>query len=242
MADDNPSDLFMMFVPNKSGDPIPAEGRTSFLATGNGANPLMKGFKQGCVFEVESFSFKAGTADDSKGDTDNGDDAKAKKRAMDALDLAVSPAQRAALAKLQKPAKKPGSSSTKGGYQAWRSGNKNYKYPVDLRPVQFTRKIDSASSILLQSCIDCTSFDSVSLVKRKAAGGKAAGEAFLRMDFIGVLVTSMDWENDEEVKETCEFICRSVTISYRPQLPSGKLGAVVSGFWSMVPDEKQVVL
>ena len=44
-----------------------------------------------------------------------------------------------------------------------------------------------------------------------------------------------------EVEETCEFVCRSVTISYRPQLPDGSLGGIVPGF-DMVPNDQQLPL
>jgi hypothetical protein len=58
----------------------------------------------------------------------------------------------------------------------------------------------------------------------------------LRIDFDTVLVTKVDWSDDnEEVKEDCTFICRKIFIQYRPQLPNGKLGAVVSGTWEWKP-------
>jgi type VI protein secretion system component Hcp len=216
MAAGDSSDLVMMFLPHKGGHPVPAESRTNLLADGRPGSGLLTGFKPGHIFEIDKFTFKAGTSDDSSnGGADKGKD-KADK-------------------------KKSASTSVKGGYQAWRAG-KAHKYPVDLQPVSFTRSIDSASLILLQNCIDCESYHSATLVKRRAVGSEAASEPFLRFDFVGVLVVSMDWSNDDEVEETCQFICRSVTISYRPQLPDGSLGAIVPGFWSMVPGEQAVTL
>ena len=94
----------------------------------------------------------------------------------------------------------------------------------------------------MQNCIDCISYDSATLIKRKAAGGSPRARCSCAWISIGVLVINVDWSNDDEVEETCHFICRSVTISYRPQLPDGSLGAIVSGFWSMVPGEKQMAL
>jgi type VI protein secretion system component Hcp len=208
------SDLIMKFVLN--GSPIAAESTTRVVSSERTPNPLLKGFKQGYMFEVDEFGFKAGTTDDSGNDGETKDKRKGKTSTL-------------------------ATSSRPGGYQAWRSG-KAHKYPVDLQPIAFSRAIDAASSMLIQNCIDCTSYDSATIIKRKATGGLATGEVFLRLDFVGVLVTRIAWENDDVVKESCDFICRSVTISYRPQLPDGTLGAIVSGFWSMVPGERQVTL
>src|ERR1700761_2441091 len=117
------SDLIMKFV--LSGGPsdrnatmIAAESTTNVLSSQRTPNPLLKGFKQGYMFEVDEFSFKAGTVDDSKGDdeTDKGKEKKKKKG------LAASAAR--------------------GGYQEFRAG-KAHKYPVDLQPITFARAIDA---------------------------------------------------------------------------------------------------
>jgi hypothetical protein len=208
-------DLLMMFVLN--GNPIPAEGLTDLMSASTIPNPLLQGFVAEKCFEIDSFSFKSGTAGDDPSTTHppaNPTDPNNKTETKPPRNL-------------------------RGGYQAWRSG-KNHAYPVDLKPITFTRSIESSSAILVQSCIDCVPFDSATLVKRKPAGGVSAGEAYLRLDFTGVLVTGVDWRNGDDVKETCTFICRGVTIGYRPQLPNGSLGAVISSFWSMVRGIQQV--
>ena len=79
-------------------------------------------------------------------------------------------------------------------------------------------------------------------MKRKAAGGASAGEVYLRLDFVGVLITQVGWSNDDPVKETCQFIARAITVNYRPQLSDGTLGDTRHGFWSMLPWEHEVVL
>ena len=53
-----------------------------------------------------------------------------------------------------------------------------------------------------------------------------------------MLLINIDWSEDDEVKEDVEFIARSVTINYRPQLPDGSLGASIQAFWSMVPNDQ----
>jgi type VI protein secretion system component Hcp len=220
MAQGDASDLMMKFI--LQGKPIAAEGRSDVSLGNTSSNSLLTGFEPGCVFEIDRFTFRAGIRDDDAG-------------TQKAQGTTGAPAPQQ-IGNTQKPGG-PTSRVPRGGYQGWRNGHKR-KYPADLQPVSFTRSIDASSSVLMQNCIDCVSYDRATLIKRKAAGSKAAGEVFLRLDFIGVLVIGVDWSNDDEVEETCQFICRSVTISYRPQLPDGSLGAVVPGFWSMVPGEK----
>jgi type VI protein secretion system component Hcp len=222
MAQGDASDLMMKFV--LQGQPIAAEGRSDLTLSDSSSSPLLKGFIPGCVFEIDRFTFRAGIRDD---DTTAGPPQ-------------VKPAPRQTGSNTRSTNAQP-AAPRRVAFQGWRNGKKS-KYPTDLQPVSFTRTIDASSPLLIQNCIDSISYDRATLIKRKAAGSAAAGEVFLRLDFIGVLVTGVDWSNDEEVEETCKFICRSVTISYRPQLPDGSLGAVVPGFWSMVPGEKIVPL
>jgi len=35
----------------------------------------------------------------------------------------------------------------------------------------------------------------------------------------------VEWDNEDPVKDTVEFVCHAVTIHYLPQLPDGTLGA-----------------
>lgn len=208
------SDLMMMFVQNNK--PVPAESQTMLISSGSVPNKLLKGFVPGGFFDVSRFTLKAGLVDqDKKNDKDKD--------------------------KHDKDKKKKSASSKPGNFQGWRNGG-HPLYPIDVQPVSFTRDIDRGSQIMMQNCIDCTRYDSATLIKRKAAGGIAAGEVFLRLDFVGVLVIGIDWSNEEEIEETTEFICRSVTINYKPQLPDGSLGAVVQGFWAMAPGMKPVTL
>ena len=216
MAKGEHSDIIMKMVLN--GNPIPAEGITELVSSERSPNPLMKDFNPGYMFEVERFSFRAGTVDD---EASVGKDKKKHDK--------------------KKENKGAGSIAKAGAYQSWRSG-KVHKYPVDLQPISFSRMIDAASPALIQACIDCSSFDSATIIKRKAAGSIAAGEVYLRIDFVGVLVIEVEWEDEDEIKEDVKFISRNVTISYRPQKPDGSLGGIVTGFWSMVPNDRPVTL
>jgi type VI protein secretion system component Hcp len=107
-------------------------------------------------------------------------------------------------------------------------------YAVDLPPVTFHRLMDQASTVLFQCCSDSDSIDEINVVKRKATGyseqyqSSRTGETFLRMDFKGVLITGVDWEEDHVIKEKYQFIYRECKISYRPQNPDGTLGSIIN--------------
>ena len=249
MAAGDSTDLMMKFV--KDGNPIKGESTTELVSSEGKSNTLLKGFDPGFYSEIDRFTMKAGIRDDDG----NGDAPSARGTGQHAaLDLAQSrpvtrtttgPGGVTTTTTVQpRPTASLASTVKRGGYQSWRNG-RPHLYPVDLQPISFTRVIDKTSAVLIQSCIDCTSFDSISLIKRKssgiasASGEVASGEVFLRLDFVGCLVIKVDWDNDDKVSETVDFICRSVSISYRPQLPDGGLGRIRPGFWSMVPGETQ---
>ena len=210
MAKGDATDLMMKFI-DDSGQHINGECTTEPTSS-EANNQLLTGFKLPHIFEIDRFNFSAGRKD---AETDKTGKLTGGVNYLNGPHTIAPP-----------HATQP----KKGG---------KVGFPGDLQPISFTRSIDVSSAGLLQSCIDCRSYKRASLIKRKAAGTLAAGEVFLRLDFIGVLIISVQWSNDDEVQETCEFICRSVCINYRPQLPDGTLGKIVPGFWSMVPTERQ---
>jgi type VI protein secretion system component Hcp len=222
MAQGDSSDILMKFVVH--GSPIAGESTTELDIPGKSRSKLFGGFVKRQMFEIDSFKFSVGIEDD----TGSGGPAAAGGGR-------TAPGQHGARGAAA-------TSTLTGGFQAWGSGRPHKKYPVNVNPITFTRPIDRSSPVLLQHCIKCTSFDSASLVKRKSAGSAAAGEPYLRMDFVGVLITQVDWSNDDPVKETCTFISRSITVRYRPQLPDGSLGIIRPGFWSMLPWEREFPL
>ena len=119
MAEGDSSDLIMKFV--LDGQPVVAESTTRLISSERSPNPLLKGVKHGHMFEIDEFSFKAGTLDDEAG---NGADPKQTAKAK---------------------GKTPASSAQRGAYRAWRAG-KPHKYQFDVQPVTFTRPIDASSS------------------------------------------------------------------------------------------------
>lgn len=211
MADSDGSDIIMMFV--YKGRPILGESQTAISPPGAKPNRIMTGFQPGSIIEIETFTFALGVQD-------------LMSNAAAAQGMPPAPGQ---------PANMPGTPRQPGVGRRWAGGSSKTKYPISVQPISFTRAIDRSSTTLLDFCINSVTLDSATLVKRKAAGGKVAGEPYLRLDFTGVLITNVSWTSGDPVKETTKFISRAITVRYRPQLPDGSLGAPRHGFWSMNP-------
>ena len=112
------------------------------------------------------------------------------------------------------------------------------QYPIDLEEISISRQLDKASPIFLQSCLKLQPFTKAVIVKRKVVGGVMAKSSvrhlgFLRLEFTKPLITAVDWEDGEIVREKLKFICRGVTVAYRPQKPDGSLGDPVSMSWDL---------
>jgi type VI protein secretion system component Hcp len=203
------SDIMMRFL-DQVGQPIVAEGRAKLISSET-QNPLLVGFKNPYIFEIDTFSFRAGRKDNSLDRTGTQRDLR---NAAHANQFGH---------------------ANSAGYRDSHAGKSGF--PGDLQPTQFTRSIDASSPVLMQKCIDREFFKRISLIKRRSTGGPAAGEVFLRLDFFHALLKDVQWSNEDEVQETCQFICRGVCINYRPQLPDGSLGARIEEYWSMVPND-----
>lgn len=214
MADADSTDIFMIFVV-KDGEVVHGESTAELSFKGSPPKGLLNGFEPGAVFEISRFDFGVGVEQDT---TENPENA----------------ALKAALAKVPgtKPTARPPRPRSEPGHTLDQS-------PVTVQPVRFTRQMDLASPELLRHMIRCTYFERVALVKRKSAGTLLAGEAYLRLDFKGVILTEANWTNDDPVEESYSFQARAITMRYRPQLPNGTLGVPVPGSWSMVPNAKE---
>ena len=238
MAAGESSDILMKFV--LDGKAILGTSMTNLDARDRHTkrSTLLNGFHRDEMFEIDSFSFSVGVEDNEGGGNGGGGKGGSPGGAHGAAGAGTA----AHGGGHAGGAHGGGGRKPLGGFQAWRTGKAHKKYPLSVQPITFTRGIDKTSRELLHYCIKCTSFDSVSLVKRKSAGSASAGEPYLRMDFVGVLIENVAWSNDDPVKETVKFISRSITVRYKPQLPDGTLGAARVGFWSMLPWETEAPL
>jgi type VI protein secretion system component Hcp len=191
----------MLMVLVKDNKPLAAECAAQI----DRSDALMSGFMDGKYFEISDFSFGVDLTDDDAKET--------KEKDKDGNEI-----------KVQKGSK----------FTRWKTstGKMVRPYEVNLEEFSFSRQIDIASPILFQSCFRSKSFDSAAVVKRKAGGVSGghgiAGMPFFRIDFSDVLLVSLDWEIDDAVvREKCKFICREVSVQYRPQLANGSPGDVV---------------
>jgi type VI protein secretion system component Hcp len=199
------SDIMMRFL-DQYGKPVVAESRVQLISSET-ENPLVIGFQNPFIFEIDRFTLRAGGKSSDQHQTGKRSGPRTAAHANQAIQ--------------DHGAKHTGLSD----------------FPGDLQPTHFTRRIDASSPVLMQKCIDREIFKRISLIKRRSTGGQAAGEVFLRLDFIEAMLKRVSWSNDDEVKEDCEFICRRICINYRPQLPDGSLGARIEKYWSTVPNE-----
>lgn len=236
MSEDS-SDIFIKFVLRDNLKQGPIEGESTADIS---KDDLFKGFHAGQMFEIDSFSFAVGISDDSE-DHKPGDAAAHDRGGSGRAGGAPVRTAPAASALAGRHGGRPAGQQL-GSYSAFRKGGSGMKYPVRVDPITITRPIDKSSPRLLQYCIDTTSFESVTVVKRKAAGTLLAGQPYLRLDFVGVLIRDVSWSNDEPVKETTKLISRAITVRYKPQLLQGTLGVAKIGFWSMLPWEKEYLL
>ena len=204
--------------------PLAAESLTVFT-TSIGSDGLRDGFVPGEFCELREFSFSAGlqgslSKSKQKQDKKDAKAAKENERPVETLSLT------------EKRERLHAS-------QAQRSTKRNAAEFVDMQPVDFTRVMDSASTLLFKAMVECETLPELSIVKRKAVGSKNSGECYLRLDFQKVLVTKLEWKDSEHIMvETGSFIYRKVTIRYRPQKYDGGLGTVIQSSWTMPsPDE-----
>ncbi len=243
MAEEDACDLYMKFQVTP-GYAVAGETQSNIELS---KSDLTKDFKAGKMFEVTSFSLSTGIGTENR-------DAKDSRKMIEAQLEPIRESIRAQNKKIRddhiaaknpgapKLLKEPQSPKQLDYSQFLERGDYSAKYPIDMDPIEFTRTLDRASSVLLQNCINRVNYASATLIKRRPTGGPAAGEAFLRIDFDTVLMTNIEWSDDIPIKETCKFVCRAVTVNYKPQLPDGSLGERVQGFWKMAEGLKPVQL
>lgn len=204
------SDILMIVVGKKGR--LQAEGTTDFAQRTSG--DLSSDFFSPMIFELQEFNFSVGVAPPVADDEDD-----------DPADGAAKGKTAAAAARSKANARR--SASTRNG-----QGTKSDI--IDIQPVKFTRLFDSASTQLFTSLVTCETIRSISIIKRKAAGSRNSGEAYLRLDFTEVLLTDLDWAEEADlIKETGTFIYRKLKVSYRPQKADGSLDVVKNINWTM---------
>jgi type VI protein secretion system component Hcp len=222
MASTDSSDLYLKFVidgtaPN--GTAIDAEAKTKLISLRKVDN-LLKGFADGQFMEVDNFNFTIGKTRSTT--------AEKNKPLVANVGPTGSHGAAGPVTFKPRPADAVPDPDADGNH-------------VDPEPISFDRTIDKSSKILMDHLLKRKVFDHATIIKRKSAGGPSAGEVYLRLDFTKVLIKHIGWSNDLPVKESVQFIYRSVTMHYRPQLPDGTLGGAVQGFWKAMGSDATAV-
>lgn len=220
MADDS-TDVLMTFT---GGTKFEAECQATWAQE----DTMKSDFSAGAFFQIEDFSLSGGleTEESSEEKSRNGSESSSGGNQLRGNG--------------GKDGRDGGLKKSKKAYR----GNKfaNYilegslRYPIDLQEISISRQFDKASPIFLQSCLKLVPFTKAVIVKRKVVGGVTETSSvrhlgFLRMEFTKPLITSIDWEDGDIVREKLKFVCRGLMIAYRPQKPDGSLGDPVSMSW-----------
>jgi hypothetical protein len=230
MASDDHTDLFMKFQ-DVNDIPVVGESRTVLTSSDPITRQMLDGFLPGKFIEIDSFSMSA-QVDDRTPDEMRKDIRRENQRVIREYD------ERKKKGPLKDGEKRPNEMKDADvEHELMTLQNKAAKgSPV--KEINFSRQLDLASKAFAMGIKQGYGYQSASLIKRKGAGSKdqsgkaTSGDVYLRIDFEQVLMTSIDWSDDEgEIKENCKFICRKIIIQYRPQLPNGKLGAIKTGKW-----------
>jgi type VI protein secretion system component Hcp len=249
MAADS-TDALMMFEyttsdPKRSGNgKVAAEGASMFSSwskTGkgwtSGNDALMEDFEPGYFFEVDTFDFGVGV-----NDGEGGSGAAANAGAGGGGGGKMTNSLHGGKPADQKQGSNQGAEAPKPAKPRFsrfiyppvvRPGQKkpDLDYDIDVHPFSFSRQMDMASPIFLEHCASVTPFAKAILVKRKFTGNLGFHESYLRIVFTDVLLTGVEWDDGEFIKEKCSFVYRQIDVSYRPQKQDGTLDKSVPGTW-----------
>ena len=123
--------------------------------------------------------------------------------------------------------------------------NPGDRYPSDLEQVTISKRMDRSSTTLFDKCRSSFKFASATILKRKAVGEDTL-RGYLRIDFYDVMLTDLNWDHDEVIKEKFKFVCRKAVVSYAVEtantVANGKTAAVLTAQptaeWSVMATKK----
>lgn len=98
--------------------------------------------------------------------------------------------------------------------------------------VTFSRQIDASSPVLLKHCLDKKPFHSAVLVKRFRIGSTGVLSVMLRMEFSRVWMRSIEWEDDDTVRETCKFKYAALKATYVRRKSDGSVASLWPCEWT----------
>lgn len=221
MADKESNDVLMTFIDSNNRG-VAAECTSKWDKKDT---DMMEGFQDGRFFEVDDFDFGVSLGDSEDGGSEGGRSSSSGNLGENSLH---SPPGRDGAP--QNAEKKKAASSSKKFAKYVEGGNIEFK--PEIKEVTITKQADISSVRFFQSCLHYGKFKRAILVKRKFTGSYDFHEAFLRLEFKEPLITGIDWDEGEIVKEKIKFICRGITVAYRPQNQGGTLGDARSASWT----------
>ena len=125
----------------------------------------------------------------------------------------------------------------------WKSATsdeiKKMKFPLKVDEFTVTRRYDKASPVLFDKCAKSETFPYATVVKRKVVGDSML-QAFMKFTFEDVLITKIQFQEAEVLKETLSMIFRKVTFQYKTQANDGTLnpaGAVFLDYAAKLRDQ-----
>jgi type VI protein secretion system component Hcp len=229
MADKDSIDVLMTFI-DTSGNGVSAEGTTLW---DKDDTDMMKDFEDGKFFEVDDFTFGVGLSDsEGSGGAEGGGSSSSRHTGDNVLH--------------SRPGEEHKSETAKGGRKGGRSSSSKFAkyietgqvgtmdFKAEVQEIIITRQIDISSIRFLQSCLTFKKFQKAVLVKRKFTGSYDFHEAFLRLEFKEPLISGIEWDEGDVVKEKLKFVCRGIIAAYRPQNADGTLGDARSAQWQSV--------
>ena len=232
MAEDH-RDVLIYFKQKAGGSPCAGESVADLVDD----DDMTDGFKAGCFSNITDFTIGIGHASSAGGGAEHGMDKK-KPPAPYEYHEKEGKFFNKTTGKYLEPGKggSSGSEESKAFLEKGAAGLKDGntpKFKSDLEKVSISKYFDITSLWLFYYCNQRITLDSVVIVRRKAVAFKEPlgtrvshpVRGYLRFDFKDVLITDVDWSEDDVIKESVQFICRKLDISYYTEEDDGYLAA-----------------
>ena len=211
---DKANDILMRMMVTES-TPLYAECQTEVTTD---EDDFVFDYYNGQFFELTDFTFGMNLDDKSPSDTGSGGGGGITPANLLAAKARLRPLGGPSAGSIAPPPP-PAQAASQGRFQSWKSATAAEitsmpPYEVKMDEFSVTRLYDMASPVLFEKCCNSDTFVSASIVKRKLIGAEML-RGFLRIDFDDVMITHVDWQNGENVKETLKFAFRKMTVQYR---------------------------
>jgi type VI protein secretion system component Hcp len=225
MPDKESIDVLMTFI-DSNGRGVAAECTSKWDKEDT---DMMEGFQDGKFFEVDDFDFGISLGASEDGGSEGGLPSSGN---LGGNSLHAPPDRNGAPTSqnAEKEAEKKKATSSSKKFEKYIEGG-DIQFKPEIKEVTITRQADTSSIRFFQSCLHYGKFQRAILVKRKFTGRRDFHEAFLRLEFKEPLITGIDWDDGENIKEKLKFICRGIVAAYRQQKADGTLKAAQQTSW-----------